>query len=71
MGKVRGGGGGKRHTASKWSSCQLLTCKGSYCSLLNLHVSSLENGISGNICFTGLFQGFSSVSSVGQLGLTL
>lgn len=38
MGKVRGGGGGKRHTASKWSSCQLLTCKGSYCSLLNLHV---------------------------------
>lgn len=38
MGKVRGGGGGKRHRASKWSSCQLLTCKGSYCSLLNLHV---------------------------------
>ena len=38
MGKVRGGGGGKRHTASKWSPCQLLTCKVSYCSLLSLHV---------------------------------
>ena len=38
MGRVRGGRGGKRHTASKWSPCQLLTCKGSYCTLLSLHV---------------------------------
>ena len=62
MGRVRGGRGGKRHTASKWSPCQLLTCKGSYCTLLSLHV--LHWKMESVVIFVSLGYSKDSVQSV-------